>query len=825
MGEKASTGDREYNSNLSNAEGPEWSDYFGFDEPYENQVDAIETAIQTASNRGFLAMEGPCGTGKTMASLTAAAYLIRESDQYDNAIIVTPVKQQLQQFIDDLRALNRTLENPLSGLALVGKSDLCPYGREDVFPPGSTVHDRCEDLRENTAHLVQADADHSLDSKPADGTTASTAVSTRRDPDEQWWDPQRGSDLARAARHDSEGFRTEVDEPLGTAGARSPYQRQQPSAPDSMVAGNNTPLYCPFEADWYARDKGSPVGFHHGEANVITSDEFLPESVEYGTCPHRVMGVLLEEAEILIGNYNHLFDSRTRHLTESILDESTFVIVDEAHRLEERVRDMLSDTIGRRTLLQARRDIDLLLRYARQSTENEQHVKARLASYDIPYSIVERTAGFYGDVLEWLGARIETHFQEEFDDYRALFGSDQFLEREIEIPLRDPETDEDDELREWGIENGYAGDFWRALGTVGAAVEDILDEVDGDRSCVCAPVGTLLGYWWERDHTTYFREITLEYSPKEQQQQNLTYQWEQYYNPSLMMYNCIPSDELKRIFDGLGGGILMSATLEPIDIFREVTGLDAMGSGSDNPADRPIVERTYDLLYPPENRASWIVDAPPFTARNRGEPSVSNRNKTRETYAYALRTIARSRGNILLCLPNYREARWAAERLREDIEKAILLDESSSNEQTTELKQEFFDGEEKVLVTSTRGTLTEGVDYDGDKLHVCATVGVPLVNIGSPRIRAVKNAYGDRFGDENAFEYALTVPAVRRSRQAIGRVIRGPDEKGVRILLGNRYTPDAFHNTVYEYLPEKEREEFVRMKPMFLESQFEKFWG
>jgi len=51
------------------------------------------------------------------------------------------------------------------------------------------------------------------------------------------------------------------------------------------------------------------------------------------------MNVMLEEADVVVGNYNHLFDPRTRPLLSSILDDQTFVIVDEAHRLEERVRD------------------------------------------------------------------------------------------------------------------------------------------------------------------------------------------------------------------------------------------------------------------------------------------------------------------------------------------------------------------------------------------------------------------------------------------------------------------------------------------------------
>ncbi|MEF8883486.1 MAG: helicase C-terminal domain-containing protein, partial [Halapricum sp.] len=123
----------------------------------------------------------------------------------------------------------------------------------------------------------------------------------------------------------------------------------------------------------------------------------------------------------------------------------------------------------------------------------------------------------------------------------------------------------------------------------------------------------------------------------------------------------------------------------------------------------------------------------------------------------------------------------------------------------------------------TRGTLTEGVDYDGTKLSTAAVVGVPLVNVGSPRVQAVRRAYGDAFGEDNAFAYALTVPAVRRARQAIGRVIRGTEEVGVRVLADRRYTEGARHG-VHEFLSPAEQREFRRMTPDFLGPQIENFW-
>jgi len=789
----------------------DWQEYFAFAEPYENQDDAVEAAIDAGRQDGYLAMEGPCGTGKTMAALTAGATLVRETDAFETVVVVTPVKQQRQQFVADLRAMNRGLDEPLDAISLTGKRDLCPYGREGVFPEDASVQDRCQDLRDSTANLVENEA--------STGRAVAEAVVGGDETDEQWWDPELASDLVREARLDADSMRT-LSGTLETAGAEAPYPASQPSAPASMSAGDDEPLYCPFEADWYARNKGSPVGFDAGAANVLTPDDYLPASVERGTCPHRVMSVLLKGAEVVVGNYNHLFDPDSRPLLADVLGPETFVVVDEAHRLEERVRDLLSRRVGRHTLVRARNDCASLLTRARETDDHKQQVEERLASHDVPLDAVEQARTFYDDLLTWLDDRVARHLDTEVGrGWRA--GTD-LPERDLEVPLRDPETAERDDLTEWAQQQGYDGSVWRTLDAVGLAVEDSIDDLGMARTPVATAVGAVMGAWYQRDHARHLREIELEHAPKDERAADADY--ERAYTAGLLLYNCMPAEPLREIFDELGGGVLMSATLAPLDVFTEVAGLDALADDG-----RRVVERSYGLSFPPANRASWVVNATSFTASNRGDPDAMDPlgpewNRTRGEYAQVLRELARSPGNVLLAMPSYREARWAGAYLAETVDKPVIVDESSSNETTERRKRDFFAGEGKVLVTSARGTLTEGVDYDGRKLSACGVVGVPLVNVGSPRVRAVRRAYADAFGEDVAFEYALTVPAVRRARQALGRVIRGPEEIGVRVLVDGRYTPDA-PRSVAPYVPSALEAELTTMAPEFLGPQLDRFWS
>jgi DNA excision repair protein ERCC-2 len=191
-------------------------------------------------------------------------------------------------------------------------------------------------------------------------------------------------------------------------------------------------------------------------------------------------------------------------------------------------------------------------------------------------------------------------------------------------------------------------------------------------------------------------------------------------------------------------------------------------------------------------------------------------------YVDAVRAVAASPGNVLVGMPSYAEARWMAGELDDSLDKPVLVDEASGDTATESLKRDFFDGPGKVLVTSLRGTLTEGVDYRGDRLAAAVVCGVPIVDTSSPRTAAVRAAYDQTFGD--GFRTALLVPAVRKARQALGRVIRGADERGVRVLVDERYARDRW-DSVRGFLPETEREEFQPVSADMLSVGLDRFWS
>jgi DNA excision repair protein ERCC-2 len=75
----------------------------------------------------------------------------------------------------------------------------------------------------------------------------------------------------------------------------------------------------------------------------------------------------------------------------------------------------------------------------------------------------------------------------------------------------------------------------------------------------------------------------------------------------------------------------------------------------------------------------------------------------------------------------------------------------------------------------------------------------------------------------SGFETALTIPAVRKVRQAFGRVIRGSEETGVRALLDSRYASTSWDG-VEEYLSEQEQDEFSRTRSENVGRLVSSFW-
>lgn len=810
----------------------DWRDIFPF-EPYDQQEKGILAAREALGKNGVFVFEGPCGTGKTLIALTAGLSLIADPDtKFKRILVVTSKKQQIRAFEDDLASINDH-GCDFQGLTLVGKGDVCPFVHSGAIDSQEIYH-RCDELKESTDRLMRK------------------AVAKKR------------VDIKADAAYGLTAHAKAEEEPLSIDGARAPYQQSIPTAEGEE--------YCPFFAQHFVNDyeNNQPVEVDKGTTAVETMQNGTVE----GTCPHMAMKKMATDGDVLIGNYAHAFAPLTvEGFTGRVMNNSTLLIVDEAHELVDAVRDELSQSVSMGTLHYAVRDTGLALKWL---AGHGHHRKASLVQKmeergEWEGEKIHGLKFFLDGMTDLLTNRITEFLEAEYGpDWMGRIGDPTSLE-EHSIPIQNESGEEGDILERWVSRHGEEGDWVQALymaytvGSIRDAVSRKVDQQVPRGDFAITRVRELLHRWLIGDHVEYFRELLL--VPREAPPDEVPPErpWEAGFRANLRVNNCIPEKEVAATIDAFGGAILQSATLEPMDVYTAVTGVDRLAAGTqpssslvtkaaaryqDSPADtspsqneskeespdttdepdperqRHVRQETFKTTFPPANRASFAVDLPKFTYGNRWPPEDSQ--DVRAEYASVITSVARTTpGNVIVFMPSYGEGKWASKVLEESsrVDKPILTDRSSSDAETEALKRKFIAGPPKVLTTGLRGTLVEGVDFSGDKLHGAVICGVPIAPTGSKLADSIQKAYAYRFGGSNAFEYAYTVPAIRKTRQALGRVIRGTDDVGVRVVADSRYARDDRRTDVREHLPAHVRDEFVRTEAGDLEAHLQSFWS
>jgi DNA excision repair protein ERCC-2 len=528
----------------------------------------------------------------------------------------------------------------------------------------------------------------------------------------------------------------------------------------------------------------------------------------------------ISNSEILIGNVKHAFHPLTvAAMTGEIIGQETIVIVDEAHGLVEGVRDELSDELSLRTIANA---VDEL----KDIATSESKIRGRIRE------VLDDTVGFetVEDVTAFLVAlkeRLEQETVDLLDEHDSNWHRRDHneLPEEIRSSLRDAETPQEDNISAWIALAGWQDEFG-AVDDVATALEDAYEVVaeetgySNDNSAMVT-TGMQLSRWRDCDHESYFRQFYLDRRENEWGGRS---GYEAHYTAKLHLRNCIPRDEIADRLEDFGAGILMSATLSPLDVYSQTIGLDKLEAEG-----RRVERLVYGLEYPEENRESVAVDLPKFTRNNRGanaDTATQDQAEVRDQYYQTTKaTVQTTDGNVLVCFPNYQEARWVADRLDRDATVSKPVRSDGSDVESEWIRNWFVEGGPKVLCTGLRGTLTEGVDYDGDALAACVVAGLPLRSLAGDYPDAIEAAYESAFGSQRSFAYAFTLPAVHKSRQALGRVIRGDTEVGVRVLADRRYASARRWDDVRDLLPAYEQDEYDPVSQSDLRDRLRSFWN
>lgn len=167
--------------------------------------------------------------------------------------------------------------------------------------------------------------------------------------------------------------------------------------------------------------------------------------------------------------------------------------------------------------------------------------------------------------------------------------------------------------------------------------------------------------------------------------------------------------------------------------------------------------------------------------------------------SYILQMVSAKKGNYLVFFPSYRMLEDIHAIFREQAEQAGLSVEcicqtSGMSEQEREEFLARFEEEPDTTLAGfcvMGGIFSEGIDLTGEKLIGAAIIGTGLPQVGCER-EILKEYYDKR--EQKGFDYAYRYPGMNKVLQAAGRVIRTKEDKGVVLLLDERFLQRAYRD-------------------------------
>jgi len=97
----------------------------------------------------------------------------------------------------------------------------------------------------------------------------------------------------------------------------------------------------------------------------------------------------------------------------------------------------------------------------------------------------------------------------------------------------------------------------------------------------------------------------------------------------------------------------------------------------------------------------------------------------------------------------------------------------------------FRKGSNGVFFSVMGGSVAEGIDFPGEELCFTVIVGIPFPP-PSLEQKAMSELFDAKYGPGMGWRYTSEVPAIRKIRQAIGRMIRTETDYGMAVILDSR---------------------------------------
>ena len=506
-------------------------------------------------------------------------------------------------------------------------------------------------------------------------------------------------------------------EKMNSAGSRVKgmvlSSREQMCALDASARGcgrlssNCRPELCPYARAYYNKLSAALEEFTSA-GDCFDSSAIKAFAKAREICPYEFSLDLSELCDVIICDYNYVFSPTVylkRYFDEKFGGgrEKYIFLVDEAHNLPDRARDMYSSRLSSDDF---ERIISLLgedsaLTHASLSVLKSFENLERLCADNMKYDADGSSVGY----------SVERALPENFVRDLAAFS---------------------EKCDGWMKYNESHSAY--------AAVEELSYKLfEFEKICEC----------FDRHYLTFINTVN--------------------HKASLLLYCLDPSYNLSVALDRSVASVLFSATLTPTDYFADI-----LGGG------KKTVSVSFESPFPRENLCVAVVD------------KISTRYEDREKsnkkiLSCIAATLSGKVGNYMVFFPSYGYMESILKLFKAKYPKVTVLPQKKNmtiSEREAYLDEFRDDGKTRVGFCVLGGSFSEGIDLPGKRL-----IGVVVVGVGLPGISDENNIIRDYYDEKcsQGYDYAYTYPGMNSVLQAVGRVIRTESDRGIAVLIDDRY--------------------------------------
>lgn len=490
------------------------------------------------------------------------------------------------------------------------------------------------------------------------------------------------------------------------------------------------PEYCSYAKGHFDRVNDAVYDMLEKQKK-LTRESIERQAEDFHVCPFELSLDLSEWADGVICDYNYVFDP-TAHLKRFFADNvggDYLFLIDEAHNLVERGREMYSDSIYKEDILEVKklmkdRDEKLV-----KSLESVNKLMLEMKRECENYRLVESVSPFAVKLMNLL-TQMERYLEEERNAGNAE-QPDAFMELFFQV-------------RQF------------------LEIHELLDE-------------------------NYIQYTELEGSGR--------------FKVKLFCVN--PAQNLNHYLSQGNSTIFFSATLLPIDYYKQLLSVEK--------DDYAVYAES---KFPQENRKILIGSEASTKYTQRGTEMY------RKIADYLRSTVDGKNGNYIAFFPSYQfmeDVLEEFEKLASGVELVIQSQFMSENQREEFLEMFEEERDHPMLGFCVMGgVFSEGIDLTHDRL-----IGVIVVGTGIPQVcndREIVKNYFDQRG-MRGFDYAYLYPGMNKVLQSAGRVIRTEDDKGIILLLDDR-----FQNRQYQQLFPREWKEYEVCGRKEIKEKMEEFW-